>query len=102
MVKVMVTYANFRKVFAETQVRSSEHLRLDKQFYYIHKDMQLSLQYIQRNTPSQLGFDLCSAQTPLSGLQYRQNAFDDSRLSESMTSVWSHGRMQGHPHTDRF
>ena len=84
----METHDDFRKVLAETKVKSPEHLRLDTQFYYIQRDKQLRLQYIQRKTPSQVGFDLYSAQTPFFGPQYRQSAFEDSRLSKSMSRVW--------------
>ena len=54
----------------------------------------------QGKNPSQLGCDFYSAQTPLSPSQYRQNAFVDSHLSESMASVQSHGRKQGFQRTD--
>ena len=68
----------------ETQVRSSEHLRLDTVlyscFYNIYK----------KEKPFQLGCDFYSAQTPLSHPQYRPCAFVDSCLSESMASAQSH------------
>ena len=47
----MVAHDDFRKVLVETQYRSPEHLRLDTQFCYIQRDMQLGLQYIQEEHP---------------------------------------------------
>ena len=57
-------------------------------------------QYIRKGKPSQLGCDFYSVQTPLSDPQYRQSAFADSRLSESIASVQLHGRTQGHHLTE--
>ena len=60
------------------------------------------MQMIQRKTPSQLGFDIYSAKTPLFDAQYRQSKFDDSHLSESMASVSVHDRTQAQPRSDQI
>ena len=51
LLKVMVTRDDFRKVLAETQVRNPVHLRLDTEFYYIQRDMQLHYNVYKEEHP---------------------------------------------------
>ena len=50
VLKGMVTHDDFRKVLAETQIRSHEHLRLDTQFIIYRGTCSCVYKYIQRKT----------------------------------------------------
>ena len=85
---IIVKSHDFWKVLAETQVRSLEHLRLDRGLHILCTEGHTAALtiYTKKNILSVRAY-LYSGKTPLSCPQYRQSDFNDSRLSESMTSL---------------